>query len=133
MKAMPKDPAFKHSARAAWRKVDDEAVILDVETAVYYSLGGSGLMMWELLGERWACSEIVQILGAEYDVDSDKMSKDLAELAGRLRKEGLLEPGEPRGAQQRPPRDGRKKYRKPELVKHGALCVAAGQIEDCSE
>ena len=125
--------AFKHSARAAWRKVADEAVILDVETAAYYSLGGTGLRMWELLGEGLTLPEIAGALAEEYDADADKIAKDLAELAARLRKELLLEPGTPHEAPKRPVRAGRKKYRKPELLKHGALSSAAGQTEDFSE
>lgn len=130
---MKNAPAFKHAARAAWRKVADEAVILDVETAVYYSLSGAGLRMWELLGESLALPAIVRILSEEYDTDASKLGKDLTELSGKLRKELLLEPGTPVEGEGRPPRAGRKKYRRPELVKHGALSSVAGQVEDFSE
>ena len=130
---MKNAPAFKHSARAAWRKVADEAVILDVETAAYYSLGGAGLRMWELLGESLSLPAIVRTLAEEYDAGADKIAKDLFELAARLRKELLLEDGTPRDDEKRPARVGRKKYRKPELLKHGALSAVASQTEDFSE
>lgn len=125
--------AFKHSARAAWRKVADEAVILDTETAAYYSLSGAGLRCWELLGESLALPEIAAAVAEEYETGADAARKDLVELSSALRKELLLEPAEPREGVKRAPRPGRKKYRKPELVKHGSLSAAAGQTEDFSE
>ena len=69
----------------------DEAVILDVESAAYYSLTGAGLRMWELLGERKAVAEIARLLAEEYDAKESVLSRDCAALAGRLSKEGLLE------------------------------------------
>ena len=82
---------YKHSRRVAWRKVADEAVILDVETATYYSLRGPGLRMWELLGAGKTPAEIGKTLAAEYDAGEDRLSADCAELAGKLSKERLLE------------------------------------------
>jgi hypothetical protein len=83
---------FKHSRRVAWRKVADEAVILDVESAAYYSLNGAGLRMWELLGEGAGIADIAVRLSDEFDAEEGEIKKDCAELVSRLKKEGLLEP-----------------------------------------
>jgi len=83
--------SWKHSGRVAWRKVADEAVILDVETAVYYSLSGAGLRMWELLGEGRTPAQIAALLAAEYDADEGRLRADCAGLAAELRREGLVE------------------------------------------
>lgn len=83
--------AWKKHRRAAWRKVAEEAIILDVETAVYYSLDGAGLRMWELLGEGRTVCEIARALAAEYDADEDRIREDCARLVGKLAKEGLIE------------------------------------------
>jgi hypothetical protein len=90
-KAAAKQGAWKHSRRAAWRKVADEAVILDVKTAVYYSLSGAGRRMWELLGRGRTAAEIGKALAAEYDADERDIRQDCAALIGRLLKAGLLE------------------------------------------
>ncbi|MBI3549120.1 MAG: PqqD family protein [Elusimicrobia bacterium] len=82
---------WKHSRRIAWRKVGDEAIILDVETAVYFSLSGAGLRMWELLGEGRAAAEIAGVLAEEFDADEDELAEDCAELAAKLQKERLIE------------------------------------------
>ena len=130
---MQKVLAFKHSGRVVWRKAADEAVILDVETAVYYSIDGAGQRMWELLGESLTLPSIARGLAEEYDVDTEKIQNDLAELAARLRKERLLEAVTPRDDEKRPACAGRKRYRRPEFLKHGALSTVAGQTEDFSE
>ncbi|MBI5882428.1 MAG: PqqD family protein [Elusimicrobia bacterium] len=87
-----KPQAFKHSSRVAWRKVADEAVILDVETAAYYSLSGTGLRIWELLGEGKLVEDIVSRLGAEFDASEDVIRRDCRELVERLRREKMIEP-----------------------------------------
>lgn len=83
---------FRHAKRAAWRKVSDEAVILDVETAHYFSLPGPGLRAWELLGEGRTVAEAAALLAAEYDAPEGVIARDVGELVKRLRSEGLLEP-----------------------------------------
>lgn len=88
----PKNQAFKHSGRVAWRKVADEAVILDVETAAYFSLDGVGLRIWELIGEKRSLDEISREIAAEYDAPEDVIRRDCEELIGRLRKEKIVEP-----------------------------------------
>ena len=83
--------SWKHSKRVAWRKVADEAVILDVETAAYFSLAGAGLRMWELLGEGKTVEVIARTLSAEYDAEDAELEDDCSELIGKLKKEGLIE------------------------------------------
>ncbi|MBI3553930.1 MAG: PqqD family protein [Elusimicrobia bacterium] len=87
---MVKRGSWKHSRRVAWRKVADEAVILDVETAAYFSLSGAGLRIWELLGKGRTVLEIAKTLAAEYDAPEDRLRDDCAVLVGRLAKEGLI-------------------------------------------
>ena len=91
-KPLDRKGPWKHSRRVAWRKVADEAVILDVETAAYFSLDGAGLRMWELLGEGKTIEKIAKALADEYDAPEDAIGDDCAELAGKLHKEGLLDP-----------------------------------------
>ncbi|MBI5211568.1 MAG: PqqD family protein [Elusimicrobia bacterium] len=84
--------AFKHAGRVAWRKVADEAVILDVETAAYYSLRGTGLRIWELLGEGRGAEAIARRLAEEFDAPEDVILRDCRELIERLRRERMIEP-----------------------------------------
>ena len=82
---------LRHNQRVAWRKVADEAVILDVDSAVYYSLAGSGLRMWELIGEGKTVPEIAAALAEEYDAPEEEIARDCSELIRKLRAECLID------------------------------------------
>lgn len=84
--------AWKHARRVAWRKVADEAVILDTDTAEYYSLAGAGLRMWELLGQGKNAGQISALLAQEYDCPPERLRRDCAELIVSLRRHKILEP-----------------------------------------
>ena len=90
-KLSSKGAALKHAGHVAWRKVADEAVILDVDTAHYYSLSGPGLRLWELLGEGRTPQAACAALAEEYDAPDERIAADVNELLAALKKEGLLE------------------------------------------
>ncbi|MBI5597459.1 MAG: PqqD family protein [Elusimicrobia bacterium] len=83
---------LRHARRVAWRKVAEEAVILDTDTAHYFSLAGTGLRAWELFAHGRSPSQVAAALCDEYDAPPAAIAADVGELAAALRKEGLLEP-----------------------------------------
>ena len=91
VKSSGKKGSWKHSRRIAWRKVADEAIILDVQTAVYYSLTGVGLKVWELIGKGKSAAQIAGILAGEYDARESVIAADCAELIAKLGKKKLIE------------------------------------------
>ncbi|MFC1679186.1 PqqD family protein [Elusimicrobiota bacterium] len=91
IKAKKKEKALKHSKHVAWRKVAGEAVILDVDTAVYYSMGGVGLRIWELIGRKTPASKIVRVLSDEYEAPRSRIEGDLERLVRKLKREKLVE------------------------------------------
>ena len=47
------EPRYRTNPNVIYTKLDDaEAVLLDVQTQMYYSVNETGLIIWELLGER---------------------------------------------------------------------------------
>ena len=82
---------YKHSGHTAWRKVSGEAVILDVDTAVYYSLKGPGLRIWELLEKSTPLDRIAAAIEDEYEASGDRIRKDLDLLIKKLKKDKLIE------------------------------------------
>lgn len=84
--------ALKHAGHMAWRKVADEAVILDVDTAHYYSLAGAGLRAWELLARACTPAALTAALEREFDAPPGVIAADVADLVRELRREGLVEP-----------------------------------------
>lgn len=90
--AAKKRVRWKHARHVAWRKVADEAVILDTNTAEYYSLAGAGLRMWELLGKGGDAERISRTLAGEYDCPPERIRRDCEQLISALRKEKIIAP-----------------------------------------
>ena len=84
-------PALKHAGHMAWRKVADEAVILDVDTANYYSLSGTGLRAWELLGKGCTPAALTAALEREYEAPPGVIAQDVSTLLSELKRQGLVE------------------------------------------
>lgn len=82
---------FKMAANVAWRRVDNEGVILNLDTSVYYSVNPVGALIWEKLGEGLTLDEVIDEVCREYDVDAKQAGRDARELVDKLLEEKLLD------------------------------------------
>lgn len=73
------------------RYLDKESVLLNVETERYYGLDETGTRMWQLVTEAPNIDVAFRELLAEFDVESEVLRVDLAELLRRLVENGLLQ------------------------------------------
>ena len=71
-------------------KLDDEAVLLNVETGIYFGLDAVGSRIWDLLGEGASEEEICRRLLDEYEVDPPQVRADVAAFLDRLVEKGLV-------------------------------------------
>jgi len=74
-----------------FRALDDEAVLLDLKTGVYFGLNPLGARIWQLILERHSLSGVLEVLLHEYDVERSVVETDLLELGRRLCASGLGE------------------------------------------
>jgi hypothetical protein len=58
-------------------QLDGEAVLLNVESGVYFGLDSIGTRIWELLSTGASETEIFDRLLDEYDVDAPQLRADL--------------------------------------------------------
>ena len=72
------------------REVEQEMVLLNLQTECYYGLEEVGTRIWQLLTEHKDAEKALAVLLEEYDVDEATLRKDLAELIDRLVASGLL-------------------------------------------
>lgn len=70
--------------------VDDEMVILNVETGVYYGLKQVGARVWSLLQEPRRVRFVRDRLVQEYEVSAERCEDDLRKLLQELECEGLV-------------------------------------------
>ena len=74
-----------------WRKVNDEAVILNLETSVYYSVNNTGTFIWELLAGGRPTGKIGLALAEEYGISPEDAAADTAEFLDTMAELELTE------------------------------------------
>lgn len=72
-------------------QVDDEKVVLQMDTETYYGVQGVGARAWELLQRPRSVGEIQSEIVAEYDVDPERCRRDVEAFVSDLLDEQLVE------------------------------------------
>lgn len=73
-----------------WEKLDDQVVLMDLETETYHSVDPVGTRIWGLACDGQSESQIVRYLLEEYDVSEDIAREDVSDLLTALSNLGLL-------------------------------------------
>ena len=73
-----------------WRRVGDEAVLVNLKTNRIYSLNHTGARLWELIDAGHNREAAEAALMSEFDVDEDELRKEVAAVFEDLTKEGLI-------------------------------------------
>lgn len=69
----------------------EESAILNLKNTVYYGLNAVGARVWNLLQRPRSIGELRDVLLDEYEVEPERCEKDLLELLGKMREEGLIQ------------------------------------------
>ena len=73
------------------RFLEQESVLLNLETEQYFGLDETGTRMWQLVTTSPNIDAAYQELLAEYDVPPEMLRENLTELLGHLVEHGLLQ------------------------------------------
>ena len=73
------------------RQLDDESILLDLETGHYYGLDDVGTRLYEILVTSPSLEAAHAQALEEFEVTAEVLQADLSALASRLVEEGLLE------------------------------------------
>ena len=73
-----------------FRDLAGEVVLLNLATGTYFGLDAVGTRIWHLIAEHGSKETVIDALLAEYEVADDQLRRDLDDLIGRLREQGLL-------------------------------------------
>jgi hypothetical protein len=71
-------------------ELDGEAVLLNLDTKLYFSLNATGVRIWNLLAEGLTLGQIGEQLFQEYDVTPEKAQQCVLDLIGQLNDEKLV-------------------------------------------
>ena len=80
----------QRSARALARELNDELVLIHVDTGIYYTLNDVGGRVWQLCDGARTVQDIAAAVCLEFDADPAEVEADVAELVADLAKEQLL-------------------------------------------
>ena len=72
------------------RVIDDETVMIDLETGNYYTLLGSATVMWACIGAGKSVRETIDHLRRCYEGDPQAMEQALRRLLDQLMEEGAI-------------------------------------------
>ena len=74
-----------------FRELGGEAVLLNLKTGAYFGLDPVGTRVWQLLVEHGSVAQVMEVMLGEYDIDRERLERDLLELCAELCATGLGE------------------------------------------
>jgi hypothetical protein len=99
--------------------LDDETVVVNLDTGTYYSLDKTGRATWLAFAAGATETEVVAHLAASYSGDLEAMARETRDLLAELLADGLLEAVNGLdGPAPLPVVPGRPGFVKPRLAKH---------------
>ena len=78
-----------------FRELDGEAVVLNLDTGIYFGLDEVGTRIWQLLVEHRTLGPVWQALTDEFDTTPERLQQDLLAFVEELRGKGLITVGQP--------------------------------------
>jgi hypothetical protein len=89
---MESNPAqsFAASPAVVFRQLEDGAVLLDLESGVYFGLDEVGTRIWALLLERGTPAAVCEAMLDEFEVEPAVLAADVLRLVSELQQNGLL-------------------------------------------
>ncbi len=73
-----------------FRELEDEAIILNLDSGIYFGLDPVGTRMWQLLVEAPDLRAVHARMLAEFDTTADVLEHDILAFAATLREKGLV-------------------------------------------
>jgi hypothetical protein len=83
------DSTIAVSGDAVFREIDGEAVVLNVETGMYYGLDEVGTYVWLAVEPKGTLRQALGRVLERYEADAGEVERDLLELASGLIDKGL--------------------------------------------
>lgn len=94
---MPAVPDFDLESRVQrkpgipWKRLEAEAVILDLESGDYFELDELGCRIWEALDGEQTLAAHAESIAREYEVEPELVRSDLMAFVAELFARGLVE------------------------------------------
>lgn len=70
--------------------VDDETIVVQLQTGDMYSLGGIARTIWKILDREGEQGALVDRLTKDHDAERETIARDLADFCREMRSAGLI-------------------------------------------
>lgn len=90
--------SIKINNSISYAEVHGEIVLSNIETGLYFKIGGSGKYIWEALVRGDKVDAIIDTLIARYQVDEHTVSKDVHEFLTDLEHHKFIQMGDEKNA-----------------------------------
>ena len=87
---MDKDSVLQRADNVTFEVVADEAILIDINTGIYFSLNEVGTEFWEMLDGEQTIEQHATTIATKYEVDKTMVVADLLELAEEMAKDKLI-------------------------------------------
>ena len=77
------------------RELEGEAVILNLESGVYFGLNEVGARIWALIQQYGSLRKVLEAMQQEYEVAPQALESDLLQLVEQLHARGLVNLAQP--------------------------------------
>ena len=74
-----------------FRDLDDEMIIMDMNSGKYFGLNETGARIWSLLNENQKIKDIIEKLSDEYDITKEQCEKEVKKFISTLLEKGLID------------------------------------------
>jgi len=82
---------YKQAENIECQQFDQESILLNIQTGIYFRLNELGGYIWPLLDGEHSIREIITSIVAEFDVSADTAEKDFLHFMDELLKEELVQ------------------------------------------
>jgi hypothetical protein len=85
------DTTIKRNIEVFASEIDDEVVMMNIESGRYYGMDAVGSRIWELISEKIRVRDLIAALMKEYDVGEEQCRSDVMEFLHELSDQNLIE------------------------------------------
>ena len=94
MRSLPSDISIDAAVRiaddAVFRELDGEAVVLNLQSGIYFGLDAVGTRIWQLCQEHGSLRSVWAALRDEFDASPDDLRADLLAFVTELAEKELI-------------------------------------------
>jgi hypothetical protein len=90
-RAIGEDAVVSHAAGLVAADMDEEKVMLHIESGNYYGLDSVGSRIWELIEKPYKVRELVLELLKKYEVEEKTCRQDVLAFLNKLYAQGLID------------------------------------------